>query len=202
MNEQEKAVGKGLDGKQRAIVSIAACTAIGNLKKLEYAINRGMDAGLTVNECKEVMVQLYAYCGFPRSLNALGVLMQVLDVRKAKGIVDIPGPEASPVAGAAGRYERGKNILEVLTKRPENGPKTGLAAFCPVIDSFLKEHLFADIFERDVLSYADRELVTVAALTSLKGVEPQLQAHLAMAKNVGLSQPELDEISQYLEELD
>jgi hypothetical protein len=41
-------------------------------------------------------------------------------------------------------------VLERLTKRPENGPKSGFAAFCPVIDVFLKEHLFADIFERDV----------------------------------------------------
>jgi alkylhydroperoxidase/carboxymuconolactone decarboxylase family protein YurZ len=128
--------------------------------------------------------------------------MRVLDGRKAKGITDTLGPEASPVANTAGKYERGKSILEVLTKRPENGPKKGVAAFCPVIDVFLKEHLFADVFERDVLSYSNRELVTVAALMSMKGVEPQLQAHLAMAKNVGLSQPELDEISQYLEELD
>ena len=32
-----------------------------------------MDAGVTVNELKEAFSQLYAYTGFPRSLNALGV---------------------------------------------------------------------------------------------------------------------------------
>jgi alkylhydroperoxidase/carboxymuconolactone decarboxylase family protein YurZ len=30
------------------------------------------DTGLTINEIKEVLIQLYAYAGFPRSLNALG----------------------------------------------------------------------------------------------------------------------------------
>jgi hypothetical protein len=37
---------------------------------------------------------------------------------------------------------------------PQDGPPTGYSAFAPVIDTFLKEHLFADIFERDVLTYS------------------------------------------------
>ena len=57
-------------------------------------------------------------------------------------------------------------------------PKTGFAAFSPEIDVFLKEHLFADIFERDILSYQDREIITISALISLGGVEPQLQSHM------------------------
>ncbi|KJS29540.1 MAG: hypothetical protein VR64_20520 [Desulfatitalea sp. BRH_c12] len=39
------------------------------------ALNQGLDAGLTVNEIKEILVQLYAYAGFPRSLNAIGTFM-------------------------------------------------------------------------------------------------------------------------------
>lgn len=55
------------------------------------------------------------------------------------------------------KYERGKKILEQLTGQPETGPKRGYAAFSPEIDVFLKEHLFADLFERNVLNYTDRE---------------------------------------------
>ncbi|CAN7742438.1 hypothetical protein [Variovorax sp. LjRoot178] len=36
------------------------------------------DAGMTVNFAKEVWIQLCAYAGFPRNLNALGVLMKVV----------------------------------------------------------------------------------------------------------------------------
>ena len=46
----------GLNAKQGAIVAIAAHTAGGDLKKLDSALNEGLDAG------------------FPRSLNGLGGL--------------------------------------------------------------------------------------------------------------------------------
>ncbi|MDF2776965.1 MAG: putative 15, partial [Enterobacteriaceae bacterium] len=39
----------------------------------------------------EILVQLYAYAGFPRSLNALGELMKIIDARKAQGIQDAQG---------------------------------------------------------------------------------------------------------------
>lgn len=54
-----------------------------------------MDAGLTLSEAKEILVQLYAYVGFPRSLNALGELMKVVEARKQRGIQDAPGREPS-----------------------------------------------------------------------------------------------------------
>lgn len=41
--------------------------------------------------------QLYAYAGFPRSLNALAAFMQVLEERKSNGIEDVVGPESSPL---------------------------------------------------------------------------------------------------------
>jgi alkylhydroperoxidase/carboxymuconolactone decarboxylase family protein YurZ len=59
-----------LNVKQQSIVTISAFTAKGDLLQLQNALVDGLDAGLTVNEIKEVLVQLYAYTGFPRSLNA------------------------------------------------------------------------------------------------------------------------------------
>jgi alkylhydroperoxidase/carboxymuconolactone decarboxylase family protein YurZ len=62
----------GLNEKQQKIVAISAFTAKGDLNNLNIALNEGLDAGLTVSEIKEILVQMYAYAGFPRSLNALG----------------------------------------------------------------------------------------------------------------------------------
>ena len=86
-----------LNARQRGIVTIAAFTANGDLEKLKPALHDGLEAGLTVNEIKEVLVQLYAYTGFPRSLNGIGVFMAVLDERKARGIRDEEGREPSPL---------------------------------------------------------------------------------------------------------
>lgn len=185
--------GQNLNAKQRAILSIAAIAAKGDLVKLKTELNEGLDAGMTVNKVKEVLVHLYTYAGFPRSLRSLQTLMTVLEERKAKGITDEWGAGASQVRDERSKYERGRSILEVLTGVKETGAKTGYAAFAPEIEVFLKEHLFADIFERDVLTYTERELATVAVLSSIGGVEPMLRSHLNICLNLGLTPYQLQQ---------
>ncbi len=188
-----------LTAKQQSIIPIAAYTAKGELQHLKSALNKGLDAGLTINEIKEVIVHLYAYCGFPRSIRGLQTFMEVLDEREAQGITDETGPEASPINDERGKYERGKENLEKLIGRPLTGPKKGYAAFAPVIEKFLKEHLFADIFERDILTYAERELVTISVLSSIGGVEPMLQSHLAICLHLGFTPEQLNEFVGIIE---
>jgi len=183
-----------LSTRQQALVSISAYTAKGDLPHLHTALAQGLEAGLTVNEEKEVLVHLYAYCGFPRSLSGTNTLMTLLDERKAQGLHDVVGRAASPITSTAPKYERGKKNLEQLTGEPETGPKTGANAFSPESDVFLKEHLFADIFERDVLTFQERELATVAALVSLGGVEPMLQFHLGAGRHVGLTDAQMRQL--------
>lgn len=71
----------------------------------------------------------------------------------------------------------------------------------PRVDAFLKEHLFADIFVCDVLSYQQRELVTIAALAATSGVEPQLQAHITMGLNTGITKEQLSQAFDFIDEL-
>ena len=189
---------QALTAQQQNIISISAITAKGNLDQLKPALNKGLEAGLSINEIKEVLVHLYAYCGFPRSIRGLQTFMEVLEERKAAGIKDQVGAEASPIDQEPDKYERGKNVLAELTKTAQVKPTSGYGAFAPVIDTFLKEHLFADIFERDVLTYAERELVTIAVLGSLGGVEPMLRSHLSICLNVGITPEQLKEFTQII----
>jgi 4-carboxymuconolactone decarboxylase len=188
-----------LDAKQQSIITIAALTANGNLTELARGLSEGLDAGLTINEIKEAIVHLYAYCGFPRSIRGLQTFMEVLDARKTKGIMDKSGNGPSPINNEGEKYERGKKVLGELTHAPQNGTLTGYAAFAPVIDTFLKEHLFADIFERDVLTYAQRELVTISVLCAIGGVEPMLRSHLSICLNVGISPQQLTQFVKIME---
>ncbi|MEQ7799601.1 carboxymuconolactone decarboxylase family protein [Pedobacter sp. ASV1-7] len=192
-NSKAQTTNTDLSAKQRSIVRISALTGKGDLLNLKSEINAGLNSGLTINQIREAIVHLYAYAGFPRSIQGLQTLISVLDERKVKGIKDEKGKEASPINNQRSKYERGKAILEELTGVPETGSKTGYAAFAPEIEVFLKEHLFADIFERDVLTYAERELVTVSVLSSIGGVEPMLRSHLNICLNVGLSPDQLQQ---------
>ena len=181
-----------LSGKQQSIILIAAFTAKGDTEKLKGVLVEGLQNGMTVNEIKEVLTHLYAYVGFPRSLNGLQVFMEVLEQRRARGITDAEGKAASPLPSTLDRDAYGARVRADLAGQKEIQPPSGVLAFAPVIDTFLKEHLFADIFARDVLDRKARELCTIAALASLPGLGGQLQFHMGGAMNCGLSPEELE----------
>jgi 4-carboxymuconolactone decarboxylase len=190
---------QALNAKQQSIVPIAAFTANGDLDKLNIALNEGLDAGLTVNEIKEILVHLYAYAGFPRSLNGIHTFMAVMDERQAKGIHDEMGKEASPVPADMNKDEYGAKVRARLAGHETIPPPSGYQLFTPVIDTFLKEHLFADIFARDTLDYQSRELATVAALASMTGTAGQLRFHLGAAMNTGLTEAQMKGFISVLE---
>ena len=187
-----------LSNKQLAIPVIAAFMASSDLPRLNQALNQGLDAGLTVSETKEILVQLYAYAGFPRSLNALGELMKVLEARKQRGIEDAQGRD--PVR----EIPTGDALLEAgianQTRISGGVVKGPLFEFAPVINQYLQTHLFGDIFERDNLDWQSRELATVGALAATPGAEPQLHAHMLASLRVGLTAEQLRQVTHVLSE--
>ena len=188
--------------RQQSIVAIAANTATGDLENLKIALARGLDCNMTVNEIKEVLVHAYAYCGFPRSLRGLQTFMQVLDKRKAQGVIDTVGRDVSPVSDSRDKYTRGAELLEKLSGAPKDAPKTGYATFAPVIEQYLKEHLFCDIFERDLLTWQERELATVSILAALgEGVEPMLRSHSAICLRQGMTEKQLRQMTEIVNEM-
>ncbi|WP_336876130.1 carboxymuconolactone decarboxylase family protein [Sphingobacterium multivorum] len=197
MNAQNSA--DRLNAMQQSLVAILALTATGDLENLKVQLNAALDAGVSINEIKEALVQLYAYCGFPRSLNALNIFKTVLEERKAKGITDNIGKEIVVENSTADRYEQGRKVLETLTKTAQAKPAPGFGEFAPRIDAFLKEHLFADIFNSDVLSYQQRELVTISALAAMAGTEGQLLAHIGMGSNTGITAGQIKTLFQVIE---
>ena len=185
-----KLMGKNevLDGRQKCIVAIAANEAKGDLAALGTSIENGLDSGLTVNQVKEILSQLYAYTGFPRSLNGLGTLQKVLEQREKEGKQTVQGPEASPLPADFDALKEGTKVQSRLTGRPF------VYSFCPAEDYYLKAHLFGDIFASDVLTWAERELATISALASIDGLAPQLASHVAGSRNMGLKDEQIHAI--------
>ncbi|MGO4004238.1 (R)-mandelonitrile lyase [Pseudomonas fluorescens] len=192
------AASETLSTKQQAIPLIAAAMAVSDMPRLNAALNQGLDAGLSVSEAKEILVQLYAYSGFPRSLNALGELMKVTQDRQQRGIQDNQGVEPGRVIPTGNELlAAGKANQSRIAGGPVQGP---LFDFVPLINQYLQTHLFGDIFERDNLDWHSRELATVAALAATPGVESQLRSHVAASLRVGLSVGQLRQLAQLLAE--
>ena len=166
--------------------------AQGDMERLEPAVRMALDSGVTINELKEAFSQLYAYTGFPRSLNALGVLNKVLENKQPSWQEGKPWKRPEIWNDAVRALKQGTEVQTKLSGRAFDYD------FCPQDDYYLKSHLFGDIFAGDQLTAADREIVTVAALSGLEGVAPQLAAHKRGAVNMGNSQEQVDELCAWL----
>ena len=183
---------KYLDKKQQSIIKIASFTANGNLEKLKVALEEGLENGLTINEINEILVHTYAYVGFPKSIAGIITFLNLVEKRKADGIKDIQGKDITEIPKDMDKNEYGANVRAKLLGLEKDSEPQGYRAFSPVIDRFLKEHLFADIFARDILDFKTRELVTISVLVSSDNIMEQfIKGHMQICMNMGLTKEQL-----------
>ncbi|MGN0832558.1 MAG: alpha/beta fold hydrolase [Kiritimatiellia bacterium] len=192
-----------LGAKELALAKIGIAVARGEQDALAKAYEEGFAAGLLLDEAKEVVGQLYAYCGFPRALNAAATLMKVqgLSAKNAKSAKVISRRDAEAQRkenGANQPFVLGEMALEIGAANQTKlcgGPVAGpLFDFHPQLDAYLKAHLFGDIFSRKVLDWRTRELVTVAALAARPETAPQCASHVRVAQLNGVTPAETDAI--------
>lgn len=188
-----------LNTKRLSIAPIGSYTAISNVKDLKTAINNGLDNGLTINELKEIFLQLIAYCGFPRGLRGISACLEVLEERKAKGIHDVQGCDPSPITDTRSKYDRGEEVQMLVSGWSKEELRSGMLGFYSKVDILLKEYVFADIYDSDVLNYADREIATVSAQMVMDGIDPMVQSHIGAAMNVGLNEEEVRQLIDLIE---
>ena len=99
---------QALTERQKGLAACACLMAQGDLTRLEPAVKTALDNGVTINELKEAFSQLYAYTGFPRSLNALGVLAKALENKQPNWLEGKPWKRPAEWDDAKKAYELGK----------------------------------------------------------------------------------------------
>jgi 4-carboxymuconolactone decarboxylase len=91
------------------------------------------------------------------------------------------------------RFRRGwQRLLEVDAEGGEQVIEN-LQDVAPDLGRYVVEFAFGDIYSRPGLDLRQRQLVTISALTTLGGAEPQLEVHVNAGLNVGLNAPEIVE---------
>ena len=192
---KENNMNSNLTVEEESVAAVSAAAARGNYTALRTALTQGLDAGIPVNTYKEILVQLYAYAGFPASLNSLETLRTLVNERGNK---DETGAVPSPLPA-------GKSVdfgTQNQTKLVGSKVTGELFEFAPAIDEYLKAHLFGDIFARDNVSWKTREIATIAMLAQLPHAAPQLKSHIAIGKHNGLTDSQVDEILKIASERD
>lgn len=181
-----------LNEKQQCMAAIACLEAKGDIDGLTAAINAGFDAGLTVSEIKEALSQLYAYTGFPRSLNALGTLQSVVNSRRQQGKACEEGKDADPMAEGYDALKQGTEVQTKLSGKPFTYD------FAPATDYYLKAHLFGDIFARN-MGLKDDEIRSIpATLAARVGEVEAWRAAKAIAAVFGESFDEGKPVEQMM----
>lgn len=184
----------GLDLKSKEIAVVAALTALGNVEpQLKVHINGALNVGCTINEIKEIILQMSAYSGFPTCINAMNALKSVLSERKKQQIEDVLGHEPTNEISPMNRFEVGAKELSELDKNQLNVLEDAYNDFFPDLVKFIV-HGQADIMARNNLNKRYREIATIAALTALGNVKPQLKFHINAGLNIGLTDDDIKEI--------
>ena len=176
-----------LDNRMRELVTITVLTAIQALPQLKAHLNACLNVGCTPVELREAIYQCAPFIGFPRTLNAVGVLNEVLTGRG----VSLPLPRQGTVADDE-RYEKGLALQapvygDEIRERYTWLPKP----FDEAVPRFLTEHCFGDFNTRTGLDQKTRELLTVVLLAALGGAEVQVKSHAAGALRTGSTKEEV-----------
>lgn len=70
-----------VDLKTRELCTVAALTTLGTIPQLKDHINAALNVGNTPTEIVEIIMQMSAYCGFPKSINGVVAAKEVFTER-------------------------------------------------------------------------------------------------------------------------
>lgn len=175
-----------LDDRTRELITCTAIAALQALPQLKAHSMAALGVGVTPVELKEAMYQLAPFIGFPRTLNAVTVVDEVL---RDKGI-ELPLEKQGTVTDDD-RHAKGLTIQTELYGTEIADGLAGLPApYDAAVPGFLTDFLFGDLWTRGGLDVATRELLGLVTLTAL-GLAPQLPAHVRGALKAGNSTEQL-----------
>lgn len=178
-----------LDNRTKEQAVVAALTAMGTAApQLKVHIHAALHVGCTPEEIREIIIHMCGYAGFPATLNAMGILMEVLrDTGRTLS-------RESVHAGPENRYQRGKEILAQIAPQQERVLKETFDPINPDITKYVVEFGYGDIYARGILPIRSRQVATIAALAA-KGTAPsQLRFHIGGGLRAGLTETEIVEI--------
>lgn len=92
------------------------------------------------------------------------------------------------------RYQRGQQALKNIHGHIGEGVMAALQDIAPDFARHIIEFPYGDIYSRGVLSPRERQIATIASLTTLGNAKTELKAHIQGALNVGCSRQDVVEV--------
>lgn len=171
-----------LDIKNREMLTVVSLSAQQALPQLKAHANAALNVGVTPIELRETVYLCAPFVGFPKTLNALGVINEVFAERGITLPLESQGKTAEEERFAAGSAIQqplyGNEIKEALAGLPGNMGEDAAR--------FLTEFCFGDIYTRGGLDVKTRELLAIGILVTTGNMQT-LQSHIAGSIRAGNS---------------
>ncbi len=176
-----------------ALARLAACHTSGDQALLGRELRAAGVAGISWEACYEALLQLVAYTGYPRTINALTTFREVSGVSASERPSEAWNDFAVSIWP-----ERGAGVFQQLW------PGHELADSIRPVSAELAEWVINDdfgrLFGRPGLNLAEREAIVLGSLVAQRSA-PQLRSHRLAFLAVGGDDAILDAIVAALSDL-
>ncbi|MBU0754305.1 MAG: carboxymuconolactone decarboxylase family protein [Planctomycetes bacterium] len=181
----------GLEVRIRYLASIQALIALGEERRLHLLLDLALDEGICLTEIREIMLQGYPFCGFPRTINSFAVLHRCLKERglTPEEMSPLPLDDRTPKELDSMGLDLFRQIyqynhFEVLNTLKNDHPE---------LPRWILRDVYGKVLTRPAVDPKTRELAAAAALTVLE-VYPQLLSHIKGGLNLGADPREVREV--------
>ncbi|RAP44570.1 MAG: hypothetical protein BZ135_07985 [Methanosphaera sp. rholeuAM6] len=176
-----------LSDRERLLVSIACLVANQSVELYEKIVLLSLDIGVTPVEIKEILYQSLAYIGLSKMYEFLNITNELFRENDIK----LPLDGQTTI-----KYEdRLKTGYELQVRNFGKEFIDNSIYNCPDdqkhLWDFISSYAFGDLYTRDGLSDADRELISFTFILSLRGCENQLRIHTKGNLEIGNSRKKL-----------
>lgn len=96
-----------------------------------------------------------------------------------------------PIAGAS-------TLAELLDAETTDGWRSAVSAAAPGLDDWIIGAVFGGTYQRPALTLRDRQLLNLADLAAVGGVDPQLVGHIRTCKRIEMTHEEIAEAVVHL----
>lgn len=166
--------------KQREMITCITLATMQTLPQLKAHAGAALNVGVTPEELREVVYLTAPFIGFPKMLNAVAAVNEVLKERGIPLPLEKQGTVTEDTRHVTGKAIQDKlypgGIASVMEGLPDGMGKN--------VERFLTDYFFGEIYSRGAIDLQTRELLGYCVLATLEA-ESQLQSHYHGNINVG-----------------
>lgn len=158
--------------RQRELITCVTLASMQTLPQLTAHAGAALNVGVKPEELREAMYLTAPFIGFPKMLNAVGTVNEVM---RQRGI-SLPLRSETTVTEDT-RHARGAAIQDSLYSGGISAVMAGVpGGMGEDVARMLTDYFFGEIYTRGALDLKTRELLGYCALTAI-GADSQLQSH-------------------------